>query len=57
MGMAGTEIVIEGSAPADVGWLNSGAEIILKGDGGDTTAHCAPNQVKNINVGRVEWGN
>jgi NADPH-dependent glutamate synthase beta subunit-like oxidoreductase/glutamate synthase domain-containing protein 3/Pyruvate/2-oxoacid:ferredoxin oxidoreductase delta subunit len=41
MGMEGTEIVIEGSAPADVGWLNSGAEIILKGDGGDTTAHCA----------------
>lgn len=41
MGMAGTQIIIEGSAPADVGWLNSGAEIVLKGDGGDTTAHCA----------------
>ncbi len=41
MGMANTEIIIEGSAPADVGWLNSGAEIVLKGDGGDTTAHCA----------------
>lgn len=41
MGMAGTSIEIEGSAPADVGWLNSGAEIVLKGDGGDTTAHCA----------------
>ena len=41
MGMAGTQIIVEGSAPADVGWLNSGAEIILKGDGGDTTAHCA----------------
>ncbi len=41
MGMAGTQIVVEGSAPADVGWLNSGAEIILRGDGGDTTAHCA----------------
>ncbi len=41
MGMMGTEIVIEGSAPADVGWLNSGANIVLKGDGGDTTAHCA----------------
>ncbi len=41
MGMRGTTIEIEGSAPADVGWLNSGAEIILKGDGGDTTAHCA----------------
>ena len=41
MGMRGTEIIIEGSAPADVGWLNSGANIVLKGDGGDTTAHCA----------------
>ena len=41
MGMPNTSITIEGSAPADVGWLNSGAEIILKGDGGDTTAHCA----------------
>src|SRR5574344_2472366 len=41
MGMPNTTIKIDGSAPADVGWLNSGAEIILKGDGGDTTAHCA----------------
>lgn len=41
MAMAGTTIVVEGSAPADVGWLNSGAQIIVKGDGGDTTAHCA----------------
>jgi len=41
MGMSGTEIVVEGSAPADVGWLNSGAIITVKGDGGDTTAHCA----------------
>lgn len=41
MGMHGTQIVVEGSAPADVGWLNAGAEIIVKGDGGDTTAHCA----------------
>lgn len=41
MAMSGTKIIVEGSAPADVGWLNSGAEIIVKGDGGDTTAHCA----------------
>ena len=41
MAMNGTTIVVEGSAPADVGWLNSGAEIIVKGDGGDTAAHCA----------------
>lgn len=41
MAMNGTKIIVEGSAPADVGWLNSGAEIVVKGDGGDTTAHCA----------------
>ena len=41
MGMPKTKIIVEGSAPADVGWLNSGAEIIIKGDSGDTTAHCA----------------
>ncbi|MDD3419460.1 MAG: 4Fe-4S binding protein, partial [Candidatus Gastranaerophilales bacterium] len=41
MAMEGTKIIVNGSAPADVGWLNSGAEIVVKGDGGDTTAHCA----------------
>ncbi len=41
MAMAGTKILVEGSAPADVGWLNSGAEIVVKGDCGDTAAHCA----------------
>ncbi len=41
MAMDGTKIVVEGSAPADVGWLNSGAEIVVKGDAGDTAAHCA----------------
>jgi NADPH-dependent glutamate synthase beta subunit-like oxidoreductase/glutamate synthase domain-containing protein 3/Pyruvate/2-oxoacid:ferredoxin oxidoreductase delta subunit len=41
MGMPNTTIVVDGSAPADVGWLNAGAEIIVKGDGGDTSAHCA----------------
>ncbi len=41
MAMPGTKIIVEGSAPADVGWLNAGAEITVKGDGGDTTAHCA----------------
>lgn len=41
MGMPGTEIIVEGSVPADAGWLNAGAEIVIKGDGGDTTAHCA----------------
>lgn len=41
MGMVGTSIISQTSAPADVGWLNAGAEIVVKGDGGDTTAHCA----------------
>ncbi len=45
MGMPGTEIVVEGPAPADVGWLNAGATIIVKGDGGDTTGHCAADGV------------
>lgn len=41
MALPGTKIVVEGSAPADVGWLNSGAKIIVNGDCGDTAAHCA----------------
>ena len=41
MGMPGTEVIVEGSAPADVGWLNAGAIITVKGDGGDTTGYAA----------------
>ncbi|WP_027389481.1 FAD-dependent oxidoreductase [Chrysiogenes arsenatis] len=41
MGMSGTTIIVDGPAPADVGWLNAGAEIVVKGDSGDSTAHCA----------------
>jgi NADPH-dependent glutamate synthase beta subunit-like oxidoreductase/glutamate synthase domain-containing protein 3/NAD-dependent dihydropyrimidine dehydrogenase PreA subunit len=41
MGVKGTNIYVEGPAPADVGWLNSGANIVVKGDSGDTTAPCA----------------
>ncbi len=41
MCLPGTEIIVEGSAPADIGWLNAGGKIIVRGDGGDTTAHCA----------------
>ncbi|OGI06129.1 MAG: 4Fe-4S ferredoxin [Candidatus Margulisbacteria bacterium GWF2_35_9] len=41
MCMENTTIIVNGSAPADVGWLNAGGTIIVKGDGGDTTAHCA----------------
>jgi NADPH-dependent glutamate synthase beta subunit-like oxidoreductase/Pyruvate/2-oxoacid:ferredoxin oxidoreductase delta subunit len=40
-GLDGTEIIVEGSAPADAGWLNAGATLVIKGDGGDTAAHCA----------------
>jgi NADPH-dependent glutamate synthase beta subunit-like oxidoreductase/glutamate synthase domain-containing protein 3/Pyruvate/2-oxoacid:ferredoxin oxidoreductase delta subunit len=49
MAMEGTKIIVEGSASADVGWLNAGGEIIVKGDGGDTTAHCAA--AGNIYIG------
>lgn len=36
-----TEIIVEGSASADVGWLNAGGRIVVKGDAGDTAGHCA----------------
>jgi len=48
-GLDGTEIIVEGSAPADAGWLNAGATLTILGDGGDTTAHCAASG--NIYVG------
>ncbi len=41
MGAKGTNIYVNGCAPADTGWLNSGAKIVVNGDSGDTTAHCA----------------
>ncbi len=41
MARKGTSIYVNGSVPADVGWLNSGADIIVNGDCGDTAAHCA----------------
>lgn len=41
MCLEGTEIYVDGSASADVGWLNAGGKIVVKGDGGDTSAHCA----------------
>ena len=41
MCLEGTEIYVEGTASADVGWLNAGGKIVVKGDGGDTSAHCA----------------
>ncbi|EGO64182.1 4Fe-4S dicluster domain-containing protein [Acetonema longum] len=41
MCLPGTEVIVEGAAAADVGWLNAGGKIVVRGDGGDTTAHCA----------------
>lgn len=41
MALTGTKIYVQGSAPADAGWLNSGATIVIDGDCGDTAAHCA----------------
>lgn len=45
MGLDNTDIVVDGPAPADVGWLNSGARITVKGDAGDTAGHCAASGV------------
>ncbi len=41
MCLPGTEIVVDESASADVGWLNSGGIITVKGDAGDTAGHCS----------------
>ncbi|GHU96512.1 pyridine nucleotide-disulfide oxidoreductase [Deltaproteobacteria bacterium] len=41
MCMSNTEIVVDGPAPADAGWLNSGGRIVVLGDAGDTAGHCA----------------
>jgi NADPH-dependent glutamate synthase beta subunit-like oxidoreductase/glutamate synthase domain-containing protein 3/ferredoxin len=49
MALEGTVVTVEGSASADTGWLNAGGDIIVKGDSGDTTAHCAA--AGNIYIG------
>ena len=36
MCMPDTEVIVNGPAPADVGWLNAGGRIIVRGDAGDT---------------------
>lgn len=36
-----TEVIVNGPAPADVGWLNAGGRIVVRGDAGDTAGHCA----------------
>ncbi len=41
MALPGTEILVEESTSADVGWLNAGGIITVKGDAGDTAGHCS----------------
>ena len=41
MCLPNTEILVEGSTPADVGWLNAGGIITVRGDAGDTAGHCS----------------
>jgi len=41
MCLPNTEILIEESCPADVGWLNAGGIITVRGDAGDTAGHCS----------------
>ncbi|MBO4301190.1 MAG: 4Fe-4S binding protein [Desulfovibrio sp.] len=41
MCLPGTTVFVEGPAPADAGWLNSGGHVVVRGDAGDTAAHCA----------------
>ncbi|SEH29111.1 MULTISPECIES: FAD-dependent oxidoreductase [unclassified Selenomonas] len=41
MALPGTEILVEESASADVGWLNAGGIITVRGDAGDTAGHCS----------------
>ena len=41
MCLPNTEIIVDGSTSADVGWLNAGGLITVKGDAGDTAGHCS----------------
>lgn len=41
MCLPNTEILVDGSVSADVGWLNSGGIITVRGDAGDTAGHCS----------------
>lgn len=41
MCLPGTDVIVDGPAPADVGWLNAGGRITVRGDVGDTAGHCA----------------
>ena len=41
MCLPNTEIFVEDSTSADVGWLNAGGMITVRGDAGDTAGHCS----------------
>ena len=41
MCLPNTEILVDESTSADVGWLNSGGVITVRGDAGDTAGHCS----------------
>ena len=41
MCLPNTEIIVERSTSADVGWLNTGGLITVKGDAGNTERHCS----------------
>lgn len=41
MCLPNTIVTVDGSAPADAGWLNSGGTVVVLGDAGDTAGHCA----------------
>lgn len=41
MCLENTEIIVDGPASADVGWLNAGGLITVRGDAGDTAGHCS----------------
>ena len=48
MCLPGTTVIVEGPAPADVGWLNAGGHVVVRGDAGDTAGHCAAAGVIHI---------
>ncbi len=45
MCLPATTVLVEGPAPADVGWLNAGGRVVVRGDVGDTAGHCAASGV------------
>lgn len=48
MCLPGTTVLVDGPAPADVGWLNAGGHVVVRGDAGDAAGHCAASGVIHI---------